>query len=102
MSGTVAAQIADAPDEAVADIPVNYTEARVGAYALPDPLTMANGEKVTDARVWGERRRPEILRLVEENQFGRAPARPADMTFDVFDKGTPAYDGKAVRKQVTI
>ena len=102
VSGTVGAQIADAPDEAVANIPVNYTEAKVGAYTLPDPLTMANGEKVTDARVWRERRRPEILRLVEENQFGHAPARPADMTFDVFDKGTPAYDGKAVRKQVTI
>lgn len=102
VSGTVAAQIADAPDEAVANIPVNYTEAKVGTYTLPDPLTMASGEKVTDARAWRERRRPEILRLVEENQFGRAPARPADMTFDVFDKGTPAYDGKAVRKQVTI
>jgi hypothetical protein len=24
------------------------------------------------------------------------------MTFDVFDKGTPAYDGKAIRKQLTI
>ena len=24
------------------------------------------------------------------------------MTFDVFEKGTPAFDGKAIRRQVTI
>jgi len=102
LCGTVAAQIADAPDEAVANIPVNYTEAKVGTYTLPDPLTLRSGEKVTDARTWRERRRPEILRMVEEGQFGRAPARPADMTFDVFDTGTPAFNGKATRKQVTI
>src|SRR5690606_25015254 len=37
-----------------------------------------------------------------ENQFGKAPGRPAEMHFDVFDKGTPAFGGTAVRKQVTI
>jgi hypothetical protein len=52
--------------------------------------------------MWRERRRPEIVALLEKEQFGKAPGRPADMTFDVFDAGTPAYDGKALRKQVTI
>jgi hypothetical protein len=99
---TVAAQIADSPDEAVAGIPVNYTESKVGPYTLPDPLTLANGEKVRDARTWRERRRPEILRALEEHQFGRAPGRPAEMTFDRFDAGTPAFGGRALRKQVTI
>jgi hypothetical protein len=37
-SGRVSAQIADSPDDAVADIPVNYTEAKVGLYTLPDPF----------------------------------------------------------------
>lgn len=96
------AQIIDTPDEEVAGIPVNYTEAKVGVAPLPDPLTLANGEKVADARTWVEKRRPEILALLEENQYGRVPGRPADMTFDVFDAGTPAFDGKALRKQVTI
>jgi hypothetical protein len=100
--GTVAAQIADSPDEAVAGIPVNYTEAKVGLYTLPDPLTLEGGETVADARTWYEQRRPEILRLVEANQFGRAPGRPAELTFEVFDTGTPAFGGRAQRKQVTI
>src|SRR5207302_10279103 len=29
-------------------------------------------------------------------------ALPISMSFDVFDKGTPALDGKALRRQVTI
>ena len=78
------------PASVVAGIPVNYDEAKVGTYTLPDPLTLANGKPVRDAKTWTEKRRPEIVRLFEENEYGRSPGRPADMTFDVFDKGTPA------------
>ena len=87
---------------AVAGIPVNYDEAKVGNYTLPDPLTLANGKPVRDAKTWTEKRRPEIVRLFEENEYGRSPGRPKAMTFDVFDKGTPALDGKALRRQVTV
>lgn len=83
-------------------IPVNYDEAQVGTYTLPNPLALANGERVRNADTWYQKRRPEILRLFEANQHGRSPGRPAGMTFEVFDKGTPAFDGKAVRKQVTV
>jgi hypothetical protein len=100
--GTAQAQIADYPSDTVAGIPVNYTESKVGTYTLPDPLVLANGKPVKDAKTWTEKRRPEIVRLFEDNQYGRSPGRPADMSFDVFDKGTPAYDGKATRRQVTI
>jgi hypothetical protein len=86
----------------VAGIPVNYDESQVGDYTLPDPLTLANGKKVRDAKTWMEKRRPEIVRLFEENEYGRCPGRPRGMTFDVFDKGTPAFDGKAIRRQVTV
>ena len=83
-------------------IPVNYDEALVGAYTLPDPLLLANGKKVRDSATWYKQRRPEILRLFEANMHGRSPGRPGAMTFDVFDKGTPALDGKALRRQVTV
>jgi len=86
----------------VAGIPVNYDEARVGSYTLPDPLLLADGKPVHDAKSWYTKRRPQIVRLFEENQYGRAPGRPSGLSFDVFDKGTPAFDGKATRRQVTI
>jgi len=90
------------PAAIVAGIPVNYDETKVGTYTLPDPLTLLNGKKVTDANTWMKKRRPEILHLYEEYQFGKTPGKPADMSFNVFDKGTPAFGGKAIRKQVTI
>ena len=86
----------------VAGIPVNYDEALVGTYTLPDPLVMLNGKKVKNAKTWYQKRRPEIVRLFEEFEYGRMPERPKDMTFNVFDKGTTALNGKAVRKQVTV
>ena len=90
------------PAAEVAGIPVNYDESRVGTYTLPDPLRMADGTPVRDAKTWDAKRRPEILRLFEENQFGRSPGRPAGMSIDVFDRGTPALNGAALRRQVTI
>ncbi len=96
------AQNEKAPPAVVAGIPVNYDEAHVGTYTLPDPLVPADGKPVRDAKTWTEKRRPEIVRLFEENQYGRSPGRPAGMTFEVFDKGTSAFDGKATRKQVTV
>jgi hypothetical protein len=83
-------------------IPVNYDEALVGAYHLPDPLILANGKPVRNAKTWERKRRPELVRLFETEQYGRSPGRPAGLSFDVFDKGTPAFDGKAVRKQIEI
>jgi hypothetical protein len=102
MTAAVLAQPAAAPPSVVAGIPVNYDEAKVGSYTLPDPLTLANGKPVRDAKTWYEKRRPELIRLFEENEYGRAPGRPVGMSFDVFDKGTPALGGKALRRQVTI
>ena len=98
----VSGQTQNAPPANVAGIPVNYDEAQVGNYTLPDPLVSTDGRKVSDANSWYKKRRPEIVRLFEENQFGRSPSRPVDMSFDLFDKGTPALEGKAIRKQVTV
>jgi hypothetical protein len=97
-----AARAQNAPRTEVAGIPVNYDESRVGNYSLPDPLTLNNAAKVRDAKTWKQKRRPEIVRLFEENQFGGSPGRPDGMSFDVFDKGAPALEGKALRKQVTV
>lgn len=99
---SASAQIQDWPSEVVRGIEANYTEADVGDYTLPDPLKLASGEPVRDAWTWREKRRPEIVRLFEENQFGRTPQSDLETRFEVFDKGAPAFDGKALRRQITI
>jgi len=90
-----------APATMVAGIPVNYDEDKVGTYTLVDPLKMADGKAVRSAKDW-PKRRAEILKIFETQQYGVMPGRPADESFDVTDKGTPALNGKAIRKQVTI
>jgi hypothetical protein len=85
-----------------AGFPINYEDDSVGTYTLPDPLRLSNGQPVTDVKIWMDKRRPELVKLVAETQYGRMPGRPATLRFNVFDKGTPAFGGKAIRKQVTI
>jgi len=80
----------------------NYDESKVPKYTLPDPLVMLDGRKVADAATWKAQRRPEILKLFEENVYGRSPDRPKDVTFKVFDNEPQALDGIATRKQVTV
>ncbi len=91
-----------APPDVVAGIPVNYDESKVGTYTLQDPLKLNDGKPVRDAKTWYSKRRPEIVEMFETQQFGRAPGRPADESFEVVEEGTPALNGKAIRKQVTI
>ena len=101
LTGTAQQQAANRPT-LVAGIPVNYQEDSAGSYVLPDLLTCVDGKPVTSAKIWTQKRRPELVKLVEEIQFGKMPPRPKAMRFQVFDGGTPAFQGKAIRKQVTV
>lgn len=80
----------------------NTDEAKVRTYTLPDPLLMADGSRVRNSKAWIEQRRPEIMRLFEENQFGYTAQKKLHPKHDVWDKDSPALDGKARRTQVRI
>jgi hypothetical protein len=81
---------------------VNYDEARVPAYTLPDPLLSVAGKQITDAVQWQKERRPEIVRLFQEHVYGRSPVPPRTIEFEVTSVDNQALGGKATRKQVTI
>ena len=80
----------------------NYDESKVPAYTLPNSLAMASGQLVTSARMWTEKRRPELLKLFETYEYGHSPGRPRGMTFHVASVNRNALGGKAVRKEVVI
>lgn len=90
------------PAKVVAGIAVNYNEDSVGTYTLPNPLVLNNGKTVANADDWIKKRRPEIVQLYEAYQFGKTPGKPAGLRFDIFDKGTVSFNGKAIRKQLTV
>lgn len=81
---------------------VNYDEAKVPPYTLPDPLRFADGAQVTDAQTWRQRRRPEILRLFEQHVYGKSPGRPQELRFETKSVDPKALRGKATRKEITV
>lgn len=80
----------------------NYDEAQVPNYTLPDPLALQSGQRVTDAATWQQARRPELLRLFAENEYGKTPTIDARPTFKVRSTDPRALGGRATRKQVTV
>ncbi len=61
-----------------------FDEARANPYkdSMPDVLTLANGAKVTSARVWSNRRR-EIVELFEREVYGRIPKNVPKVLWEV-------------------
>lgn len=80
----------------------NYDESKVPQYTLPDPLVRANGKAVEDVKTWENKRRPELLKLFEEEMFGRSPGKPPLMKFSTWSQNRKVFDGKATRKEITI
>ena len=82
--------------------PENRDESKVAPYQLPDPLVLKNGDRVTDARAWTQKRRPEVLELFRTHVYGRQPSTKPELKFKVFDDTRGALKGKAIRKQVSV
>ena len=95
-------QIIDSPSDTVAGIPVNYTEANVGSYTLPDPLKCSDGQIVKNSNTWFYKRRKEIVNLFEQNQFGVTPKDKIKVNYDIFERAGSAFDNSAERTQVTL
>jgi len=82
----------------------NYDEDKISAYRMLDPLRLDDGKPVTGAESWNAARRPEILRLFEENLFGRTPkaAQYAVMHAKIVEHDEHALNGLAVREQIDL
>jgi hypothetical protein len=78
----------------------NYDEKKVPPYTLPDPLVMANGQRVDSAEGWFKRRRPEILKFYQTEIYGHIPANAPKVTWEVVETDIKARDGAAIRKHV--
>jgi len=72
----------------------NYDEAKANPYPdLPDALTLKNGTKVATAKMWWDKRRPEIVEDFDREIYGRVPAHTPKVKWEVI-KDTIEMDGR--------
>ena len=80
----------------------NFNENKVPDYRLPDPLICVDGTKVSDKRLWFEKRQREILELFEFHMYGKMPGKPVNMSFEIKSLDKDALNGKATRKEISV
>ena len=62
----------------------NYDESKANPFPdLSDPLTLNDGQKVTTAETWWEKRRPELVELLSKYVYGRVPSELPKVTWTV-------------------
>lgn len=60
----------------------NTDEAKATRYTnLPDPLVLKNGTKITTAKLWRAKRRPEIVEDFDREVYGRVPKTTPKVTW---------------------
>jgi len=86
------------------DNDVNYDEARIPHYDLPDPLVTAEGKPITTAEQWRNIRRPQILSLFANFIYGAVPVPPdpISQTYHVIKEDKSFMGGKVTKLDVSI
>jgi lysophospholipase L1-like esterase len=75
----------------------NYDPAKANPYPdWPDPLTLADGRRVTTAELWWRKRRAEIALDFEREVYGRVPADVPKVTWSVAETVETTVGGQPV------
>ncbi len=80
----------------------NADESKATQYtSLPDPLLLKNGRKVTDAKTWWNKRRPEIVEAFDKEIYGRLPKNIPNVTWELISTVDTVFGNqKAVAKNL--
>jgi len=74
------------------------SEADVPAYTLPEVF----GKGKMSVKKWEKSRRPQLLKLFENEMYGTAPGKPGSESFTVTATDPGALGGLATRKEIRI
>ncbi len=80
---------------------VNYDESMVPDYQLPALLGKTNDARLMNANHWMTERRPELMRMMQNEMYGLFPDEDIKVSF-IINSDQPALNGIARRKEVTI
>jgi hypothetical protein len=80
----------------------NYDELKVPEYKLPDPLGLGNGRKAKSVKKWEKKKRPETLRIFEEQVYGKVPGKLKMTSFRIMEESDDTPYRNAIRRQVEL
>ena len=80
----------------------NYDEAKVPTFSLPDPLLCADGKRVNNSKEWEKKRRPELLQLFSDQEYGRTPKDKIKTSYQLVLENQQALGGLATSQQVML
>ena len=75
----------------------NYDELTANPYPFyPDALVTESGKRVTNAKMWHKVRRPELVKLFEDNVYGRIPDNVPNVKWEVTNEEKKDFAGTPV------
>lgn len=80
----------------------NYDESKVPEYTLPDVLKTNANRAVKSKMAWKKIRRPEIIKLFEDNIYGQMPRAYNRIKYSIINENAVAMNGKARLKEIVI
>lgn len=81
---------------------VNYDEANVPDFSLPDPRINSQKNKViSNIKDWEEIQRPYLLNMFADRMYGIFPDENLEVSF-ILESSQSVFEDKGVRKEVTI
>ena len=80
----------------------NYDELKAGAYQLPALFKNGAEKCISGLSQWQHVRRPEILKLFEDNVYGQLPKDYDSIRFAILQQNNEAVNSLAVYKNVAI
>lgn len=81
---------------------INCDESKIAPYTLPSQLETKDGRTIDTAFEWMVSQRPYLIRLFQENMYGKIPPRPDSLSFETLTCDDSALNGKAIRKEIRI
>ena len=80
----------------------NYDETKVPKYTLPNVLKTSKKKTIRNRKDWEQLRRPEVLKLFEDNIYGPIPTQFDSLKFSIAHEDRSSMGGKAHLKEVVI
>jgi hypothetical protein len=77
-------------------------EAKIPAYSLPSLLVSQKGEKITNSDSWWKLRRPEIIKMLAEQEYGKVPGGNVKIAYRILNENSQVIEGLADRKEVLM